>query len=60
MAKEYEVIGPREIDGNAPGSTFKADLPEEKEASLIDAGHIRVKPAANGGGKNGNGKNGGK
>jgi hypothetical protein len=39
MAK-YKVVGPNSIDGHGPGSVFEADLTPEREAAMIDGGHL--------------------
>lgn len=41
MAKsKYRVTGGAAVFGHPAGSVFQADLSEEQEARLIEAGHI--------------------
>jgi hypothetical protein len=40
--KTYKVVGPRHVDGHAPGTKFEAAYGEDHEAYLVNAGHIQV------------------
>lgn len=37
----YEVIGPRNINGAAPGETVTLDDDEFNIAALVEAGHVK-------------------
>ncbi len=38
---EWTVTAPVEVLGHKPGSTFKADLPANQKALLVESGHIK-------------------
>jgi hypothetical protein len=40
--KTYQVVGPRNVAGHAPGETFQATYGEDHERYLIDAGHLAI------------------
>lgn len=40
--KRYKVVGTQPIMGHAPGETFEASIPADKEAFLVQIGGIKV------------------
>jgi hypothetical protein len=41
VPESYEVVGPRNVLGHAPGEKFEASLSIGQERMLVQAGHIK-------------------